>query len=140
MACFLVPAAEAAIVTVVANVTKSKEKNKEQFTISNNSASDNVETVEETKISFSTKLMWLARLLWGGAFLLAYEHIWHGEVVPWFPFLTAASNPADASEMLSEMATVVVTMAVLVTLVWAGIVLVTNSMAKKVSKTKSTAA
>jgi hypothetical protein len=140
MACFLVPAAEAAIVTVVANVTKSKEKNKEQFTISNNSASDNVETVEETKISFSTKLMWLARLLWGGAFLLAYEHIWHGEVVPWFPFLTAASNPADASEMLSEMATVGVTMAVLVTLVWAGIVLVTNSMAKKVSKTKSTAA
>ena len=60
--------------------------------------------------------MILAYLLWGGAFLLCYEHIWHGEVVPWFPFLTAASDPASAAEMLHEMATVGVAMAALVTL------------------------
>lgn len=136
MACFLVPAAEAAIVTVVAQVNKSKEKNKGELNINTNG----VATAPETKISFSTKLMWLARLLWGGAFLLAYEHIWHGEVVPWFPFLTAASNPVDTAEMLSEMRTVGVSMAILVTLVWAIVVLVTNSMTKKVLKTKSTAA
>ncbi len=51
-----------------------------------------VDVVEDAKIALSRKLMWLANLLWGGALLLAYEHVWHGEVVPWFPFLTAASD------------------------------------------------
>ena len=48
-----------------------------------------------------------------------FEHFWHGEVVPYFPFLTAAADPADAQQMLLEMGTVGVGMAVLVTLVWA---------------------
>ena len=60
--------------------------------------------------------------------MLAFEHIWHGEVTPWFPFLTKAANPADAAEMLHEMATSGVAMAVLVTAVWTGMVLVTNSI------------
>ena len=41
---------------------------------------------------------------------MALEHILHGEVVPFPPFLTAASNPADAAEMLTEMGTVGVAM------------------------------
>ena len=49
---------------------------------------------------------------------MAFEHFWHGEIQPFFPFLTAASNPADTAEMLHEMSTVGVSMAVLVTLVW----------------------
>ena len=61
-------------------------------------------------------------MLWGGSALLAFEHIWHGEVTPWFPFLTAAGNPEDAMAMLHEMATTGVAMAVLVTAVWAGMV------------------
>ena len=60
----------------------------------------------------------MTNLLWGGSALLAFEHLWHGEVVPWFPFLTAMSDPADKAEMLYEMSTVGVTMAVLITLVW----------------------
>ena len=58
-------------------------------------------------------------MLWGGAILLAFEHVWHGEVTPWFPFLTAMSDPQDASEMFHEMATVGVSMSVLVTGIWA---------------------
>jgi len=65
------------------------------------------------------KLNWLTNLLWGGAVLLMFEHFWHGEVVPYFPFLTAAANPEDARQMLFEMSTVGVGMAVLVTVVWA---------------------
>ena len=60
------------------------------------------EVAVEGKIPFSRKLKWLKNMLWGGAALLAYEHVWHGEVVPWFPFLTAAANPEDTAVMLRE--------------------------------------
>jgi hypothetical protein len=63
-------------------------------------------------------------MLWGGSALLAFEHIWHGEIVPFFPFLTNAVNPADRLEMLHEIATSGVMMAVLVTAVWAVMVAV----------------
>ena len=70
-------------------------------------------------------------MLWGGSALLAFEHVWHGEVTPWFPFLTNAATPASTAEMLREMATSGVGMALLVTAVWAGIVAVTNSIVKR---------
>ena len=116
MACFLVSAAEAVIVTVA---EKAIEKN-EKAPAEANVQFENGLTETATKIPFSQKLKWLRNLLWGGTILLAFEHIWHGEVVPWFPFLTAAADPADAAEMLREMATVGVSMAVLVTVVWLG--------------------
>ena len=72
-------------------------------------------------------------MLWGGAALLAYEHVWHGEVVPWFPFLTAAADPADAAVMLHEMATVGVTMALLVTAAWGCIALAADKIVKRES-------
>ena len=128
MACFLVPTTEAVVVTVatqilIAHEAKVLPKFKREANASSVSA--------EEKVPFSKKLRWLSNLLWGGAFLLAFEHVWHGEVVPWFPFLTAASNPADASVMLHEMSTVGVSMAVLVTVVWVGMVLVSSALAKK---------
>ena len=104
MACFLVPTAEALVISAVNKVQSAKEKKQEP--------------AKEEKIPFSRKLRWLTNLLWGGSFLLAFEHVWHGEVVPFFPFLTAASNPEDAAEMLHEMATAGVGMAVAVTVVW----------------------
>ena len=70
-------------------------------------------------------------MLWGGSALLAFEHIWHGEVTPWFPFLTNAANPAEAVQMLFEMATSGVAMAAIVTGVWMGMVLVTNALEKR---------
>ena len=115
MACFIVPTVEAIVVTVVRKVMEKKEKAPEESDIRLDGAIE-----KAAKIPFSRKLKWLGNLLWGGSALLAFEHVWHGEVVPWFPFLTAAADPADAAEMLREMATVGVSMAVLVTLVWLG--------------------
>lgn len=57
-------------------------------------------------------------MLWGGVILLCIEHMWHGEVVPFPPFLTAMNDPSEIPVMLHEMATVGVGMALLVTLVW----------------------
>lgn len=109
MACFLVSAAEAAVVTAV---EKAEEKKEMEMT-----EAGEVE-VKETRIPLSRKLKWLTWMLWGGAGLLMFEHIWHGEVAPWFPFLTAMSNRADAIGMVQEMATAGVCMALLITLVW----------------------
>ena len=120
MACFVVPVAEAVVTTIATKVIEKKE------------GSDKKQSGE--KLPFSRKLKWLSNMLWGGSALLAFEHVWHGEVVPWFPFLTAASNPEDASEMLHEMATVGVTMAVLVTLVWLGMLGVSHVIEKNAKK------
>lgn len=127
MACFLVPAAEAVVTTITTKAIKSKEGKPETVKVQ----LDGAELVEAEKIPFSRKLGWLNKLLWGGSGLLAFEHVWHGEVVPWFPFLTAASNPADAAEMLQEMSTAGVTMAVLVTAVWAGMLAVSSVIEKR---------
>lgn len=125
MACLLVPAAEAVITTVAAKVMKSKEK-EEMVKVS---LADG--TFEDAaKIKFSTKLGWLNKLLWGGSALLAFEHVWHGEVVPFFPFLTAVET-GKTSEMLAEMGSAGVTMAALVTAVWAGMLVVSSIVEKR---------
>ena len=121
MACFLVSAAEAVVVTAAAKATEKKAD-----TTGNSYQA-------EQRISFSKKLKWLSNMLWGGSALLAFEHIWHGEVTPWFPFLTAMNSPADTAEMLAEMGSIGVLMAVLITAVWAGMVLVTGAMEKNAS-------
>ena len=114
MACFIVPAAEAVVTTIVTRVVKSKEEN----------------TDNGGKLHFSDKLKWLNGMLWGGSGLLAFEHVWHGEVVPFFPFLTNAVNAADRAEMLHEMATSGVGMAVLVTAVWGVMAMVSVKLEK----------
>ena len=130
MACFLVSATEAVLVTVVKKAIESKEKAPEEIQVKFEG-----NTLEKgTKIRFTEKLKWLGNMLWGGSALLAFEHVWHGEVVPWFPFLTAASDPADAAEMLHEMSTVGVSMALLVTGVWGIMVWVSSVMEKNAQK------
>lgn len=127
MACFLVAAAEAAVVTGAVQVVKHHEQKKQAGA----SAAERRIAGANTDLPWSRKLSWLSWLLWGGALLLAFEHVWHGEVVPWFPFLTAAANPASAAQMLYEMATTGVTMAVLVTVFWAIMVAVAGVLVKK---------
>ena len=133
MACFLIPVAEAIVTTVVGKSIEKKETAPEVMKVH---VDGNVEETV-TKITFSQKLKWLRNLLWGGSALLAFEHVWHGEVVPWFPFLTAAGNPEDAAEMLHEMSTVGVTMAVLVTAVWLVMVGVTSYAERKAEKNET---
>ncbi len=93
MACFLVPGSEGVVTTLLTKIIGKEKAEK-------------------------LKLRWLNALLWGGTILLAIEHIWHGEVVPWPPFLTAMKNPSDTAAMFHEMATNGVAMAVTVTFLW----------------------
>jgi len=110
MACFSVSVAEAIVVKVIEKKVAKKEKMAEISGIDSH--------VEKPVIPLSTRLGWLSKLLFGGSALLAFEHVWHGEIVPWFPFLTAMNNSADAAEMLTEIGTVGVGMAALVTGIW----------------------
>ncbi|MBP3760891.1 MAG: hypothetical protein J6I55_05400 [Ruminococcus sp.] len=110
MACFIVPAAEAAVTTIVKKVIDKKA---------------------DGKNIFAEKLGRLNGMLWGGSGLLAFEHLWHGEIKPFFPFLTAAENPADLVQMFHEMSISGTSMAVLVTGVWAATVIAENCIVKK---------
>ena len=121
MACFLVSAAEAAVVSATSKILEKREKKELART----------GIVEAHKIPFSRKLRWLSNLQWGGSALLAFEHLWHGEIVPWAPFLTAMSDRAATGEMLHEMATVGVAMAVLTTAVWIGMLVVSAVLEKR---------
>ena len=69
-------------------------------------------------------------MLFGGSFLLAIEHVWHGEITWRYPFLTAVKD-GDTAGMLHEIATVGVAMAVLITLVWVGMVLVSSALERR---------
>ena len=109
MACFTVPLATAAVASAVkTTLPKSAEGN-----------------------PFVRRLGWLGRMMFGGSFLLAIEHVYHGEIIFTPPFLTAMKNPEDTQEMLHEMATVGVCMALLVTAVWAVMVGVSALVEKK---------
>ena len=125
MACFLVPAAEAVVTTLAAKLLKSREKARNVVI---RLPDGSVETA--TRIPFSTKLGWLNKLLWGGSALLAFEHVWHGEVVPFFPFLTAVRD-GETSEMLAEMGSAGVMMAALVTVVWFGMLAVSAMVERR---------
>ena len=133
MACFLVPATEAVVTTVVRKVMEKSQDHGETVKI----RLDNGKMEVAEKLPFARKLKWLTNLLWGGSALLAFEHLWHGEVVPWFPFLTAMSDPADKAEMLHEMATVGVTMAVIITVVWVCMLAVASVFEKRAKEDTS---
>lgn len=130
MACFLVPAAEAIVTTVAARIVGKNEEKKMELA----GEETLIERESEYKVPFSRKLKWLSNLLWGGSALLAFEHVWHGEVIASFPFLSGAADPVSASAMLHEMATAGVGMAVLVTAVWGGILAVVSAKEKKAAK------
>jgi hypothetical protein len=120
MACILACAAEAIVATVARKSLEAKAENTEKTAEG-----------EVRHLSFAKKLKWLSNMLWGGTVLLALEHVWHGEITPWFPFLTAMSDPTDKAVMLHEIATVGVGMCVAITAVWAVMVLVSSAMEKK---------
>ncbi|MGQ9538438.1 MAG: hypothetical protein ACUVTE_02490 [Candidatus Bathycorpusculaceae bacterium] len=104
MACFLVPMALAIITSLIQKTARS--------------------------LAEKIKLWILNALLWGGVILLAVEHVWHAEVVPWPPFLTAMANPADIPVMLHEMATVGSAMSLVTFATWGTILALSNYMPK----------
>jgi hypothetical protein len=106
MACFLAPAGVAIVTTVVQRVVKKKE----------HAAAG--EQTERITGKWTQRLRWLNTMLWGGVILLALEHIWHGEVVPWPPFLTALQTPGEVGPMLREILIYGVTMTLVIIVAW----------------------
>jgi len=103
MACFTVPLATAVVASAAKKaLPESAHKN-----------------------PFVAKLGWLGKMMFGGSFLLAIEHVYHGEIIFTPPFLTAVKN-GETADMLHEMATRGVAMAVLLGVVWVGMVAVST--------------
>ncbi len=109
MACFIVPMVVAIITTGVQVMSPSLSK--------------------------KLKLSWLNSMLWGGVFLLAAEHVWHGEITPFFPYLTAMANPADTAVMFAEMASIGTSMAAAISLTWISALSISRYMTNKISVT-----
>lgn len=126
MACFIVPVAEAIVTTVAAHILESKEKKAETMFVT--------EDMTHIRTGFSRKVNWLSKLLWGGSSLLAFEHVWHGEIKPFFPFLTAAESPESFTAMLNEVSTVGVGMALTVTTAWIGMLIISGITEKQQKK------
>ena len=112
MACFTAPLAAAIAAGVVRHTVKDKE-------------SGDPET-----ISWATKLGWLEKLSFGGCALLAFEHVWHGEIIFQFPFLTGVKN-GETAEVLKEIATVGGAMTALIFAVWIGMLIVSSLIVKR---------
>ena len=127
MACFLVGGGEAIVVTAMHKAVKKNEVAKGVVDERGNQLTD----PSVHGICWTRKIGWLMNMLWGGSILLCLEHMWHGEVTIFPPFLTAMSDPAQVPTMLGEMATVGVGMAVMVTAVWFVGTLVADAIAKR---------
>ena len=132
MACFVVSAAAAVGVATAKYIVRHNEKKADP---------KKLETKEYkfgSEVKWSKKLAYLELMLWSGSFVLAGEHILHGEVTPYPPFFTAAGEgPEAVREMLTEMGTVGVTMFAILLGVWAlGVFLVDLIKYKKHQKKK----
>ena len=127
MACFLVSATVGIGTAVARHIVKHHEKKLElegKAQLPEKFGSD---------VKWSKKLGYLELTLFSGSFVLALEHILHGEVVPFPPFLTAAQEGSEAvQEMLTEMGTVGVAMLAILLVAWAvGVVIVDYFKFKK---------
>jgi len=85
-----------------------------------------VTTIFRKKVPEKLKIGWLNMMIWGGAIMLAVEHIAHEEIVLYPPFLTAMQTPAEIPVMLQEMAVVGGTMTIAIFSIWAIMVYIYN--------------
>ncbi|MCX8032601.1 MAG: hypothetical protein N3B14_04290 [Thermoleophilia bacterium] len=113
MACFLAPAGVAVVTTIVQKVVSSREKTAQTTKLERLATHQ-----QHPGASWSRRLRWLNTMLWGGSLLLCFEHIWHGEVVPWPPFLTAMTEPQGIGAMLREIAIYGSAMTAAILLAW----------------------
>lgn len=117
MACFTVPLAETIIASGIKAVLKRRQNKK-----------NDVAGVESGMVR---KLGWLQKLGFGGSALLAIEHVYHGEITYVPPFLTAMNSPETTQEMIHELATSGVAMALLITAVWGVMCIIAHVREKK---------
>ncbi len=86
------------------------------------------------KIPASYHINWLIMMLGGGVAALAIEHIAHGEIILYPPFLTAMQTPAEIPIMLQEMATIGSAMLIACVAIWVALVLYVNKIEDNKSK------
>lgn len=89
------------------------------------------------KTSNKGKLHLLEVMLLGGSLILMIEHVWHGELAPYPPFLTAMSNPEEYATLINEVTARGSVMAITVTSVWA-LVVNSNRLLVKLKTLKTT--
>ena len=94
-----------------------------------------VTTIFRKKIPDALHIGWLNIMIWGGAIMLAVEHIAHGEIILYPPFLTAMQTPAEIPVMLQEMAVVGGTMTIIIVFIWALLVVASQKKLINISKT-----
>lgn len=109
MACFLAPMALAIVMTIIQVLTRHSD------------------------LSHKLKLSALNAMLWGGVVILAAEHVFHGEITAWAPYLTAMSSPADTAVMLSEIASIGGSMTLAISGTWVAILTVNSLMMKRIA-------
>ena len=85
-----------------------------------------ITTIFRKKIPARYQIRWLNMMLWGGVVGLALEHIAHGEITPYPPFLTAMTNPADTAAMIHEIMTIGVGMILACFGVWVMMILIVD--------------
>jgi hypothetical protein len=100
MCCFLVPLAQAVVVSAY---------RKTHTAAVNDPASG----------MLLRRLPDLEKMLWGGTLMLIVDHVINGELTWRFPFFTALGQTGGGEVMLREVLTVGVPMALALTLVWA---------------------
>jgi hypothetical protein len=96
-------------------------------------------TAFSKKIPEKYHIKWFNIMAWGSVLALLVEHMWHGEVVPWFPFLTAMENPDDTATMLTEMAQIGIPMLICVVAAWAVMVFLYNRYVEPSAKRETQA-
>ena len=107
MACFVVPVAEAVATTAVVHKM-------------------HVEHREGKGVFSARKLGWLRNMLWVSSAISCAEHIYNGEIIANFPYLTALRTWESTQVMLQEIATEGVLIALAVTAIWAVVAVVTE--------------
>ena len=119
MACFVVSTVAGVGVAIARHAVKHHEKKLE-----NAGEAPKIEKFgSDTK--WSKKLAYLELMLFAGSFILAIEHIIHGEIVPYPPFFSAIGE-GGTIEMLKEMGTIGVAMLGILVVTWAIGVLVVD--------------
>ena len=124
MACFTVTTVAAIGVGAARHVVKHNEKKVDPT---------RVDPIKLDNVPFSKKLGILELGLWGGSFILAGEHVFHGEVTYKFPWLTAVAE-GETLGMLKEMGTVGVGMLAIIVAAWGVGLLIRRMLLKRKAK------